>query len=192
MVDPGHATELLQRMNDGDRAASTEITQLLYAELRRIAERALNGAVPGHTLQPTALLHEVWIRLFDVDSVYWNNRAHFLGTAAIAMRSVLVDHARRRRALKRGGDGERVALDGVLVLFEENATDILALEESLQALAAVDPELVQIVELRFFSGMSHPEIADALGVSLRAVERGWKTARTWLYQRLQDDGREAR
>ena len=186
MTETGRATELLRRMGTGDEAAAEEITLLLHAELRRIAQGVLQGAGPGHTLQPTALLNEVWIRLFRTDSISWENRTHFLSTAAVAMRSVLVDHARKRRAAKRGGDLERVPLDAVVVLFEQNATDLLALEECLEALGTVDPELVKIVELRFFSGLNHPEIAQVLGIPLRTVERGWKTARTWLYQRLVD------
>jgi RNA polymerase sigma factor (TIGR02999 family) len=177
---------LLQRLNDGDATASEELLRIVYAELHGIARRAMAREPDGHTLQPTALLNEAWIRLFDSVEKDWEGHSHFLGVAARAMRSVLVDYARRRNAEKRGGGGDRVQLDvaEAVASFEQRGTDLVALDAALAELAEVDPDLARIVELRFFGGLKHPEIAKVVGTSLRSVERGWSTARAWLYQRI--------
>lgn len=178
-------------MNDPERPAPSAPdssdadprSDLVYAELRRLARRAMSRQAPGHTLQTTALLHEAWLRLEKVGA-RWESEEHFLAVAARAMRSVLVDHARRRSADKRGGGRQRVDLDDLVDVLQQRSADLLALDEALAELARLDEELGRIVELRFFGGLKHPAIADLLGVSLRRVERGWSTARSWLYTRL--------
>lgn len=177
-------------MEDPERAPSAPDpsdadprSDLVYAELRRLARRAMSRQGPGHTLQTTALLHEAWLRLEKLDA-RWESKDHFLAVAARAMRSVLVDHARRRGAEKRGGGRQRVDLDDVVDGLQQRSADLLALDEALAELTRLDEELARIVEMRFFGGLKHPAIADLLGVSLRRVERGWSTARSWLYTRL--------
>ncbi len=180
---PGEVTLLLQRAREGDERAGEALLSLVHGELRRLAQSAFSSAPPGHTLQPTALVHEAWMRLARSEGG-WQDREHFYAVAARAMRSVLVDHARRRGALRRQAPGARVELDGVVASFEERAGDLAALDAALEELAARDQELARIVELRFFGGMQHPAIARVLGVPLRRVERGWSTARAWLLTRL--------
>ena len=148
------------------------------------------GRPHGQTLQPTALLNEAWIRLVERERPSFDGRGHFLGVAARAMRSVLVDASRRRTAGKRGGGESRVPLDDLLLSFEEQAIDLVALDQALDALATEDATLARIVELRFFGGLSHPEIVEVLGVPLRSVERGWRTARAWLRQQVDGDESE--
>lgn len=184
--DPRQATVLLQRMADGDTSASNELLAVLYDELHAVARSCMAQERRQHTLQPTALIHEAWMRLQgDVQGA--RNRAHFLGAAAQAMRRVLIDHARRRDADKRGGHLERRPFTDLLELYEEQSTPLLELDEALGKLAEFDPELVRIVEMRFFAGAATGEIAEALGVSNRTVERGWTTAQAWLKSQL--DGR---
>ncbi len=180
MTDPTQATVLLRRLNHGDRAAADELLPLVYDELHRLAERFMGGERSAHTLQPTALVHEAYLRLVDGAGDDWEDRRHFLGVAARAMRNVLVDHARTRGALKRGGDYERVPLDDALALYEDRVPDMLSLDEALQQLERLDDQLGSIVELRFFGGLSNVEAGKVLGVSTRSVERGWSTARAWL------------
>jgi RNA polymerase sigma factor (TIGR02999 family) len=182
---PTSATSLLQRMARGDDAAAHELLPLLYGELHELARRMMGAGAGRQTLQPTALVHEAWMKLVDQDSsAAFEGRAHFLGLAAKAMRSVLVDHARKRGAQKRGGGGARVPLDQVVELFEEHSSDLLALDDALTRLAEVDPELARIVELRFFGGLSVVETAGALGVGEATVVRGWRVARMWLQREL--------
>ena len=183
-MEPNPATRLLQRLNEGDERASQELYRLLYEELRRLARDALRPERGDHTLQPTALIHEAWFKLVDARAVRWNGRSHFFGVAARAMRQVLVDHARRRAAEKRGPGRERVPLDEALASFEGGAVDLLAVDEALERLARHDGELARLVELRFFGGLSLEEVAAALGRSPRQVELGWQTARAWLYRAL--------
>ncbi|MCP3919034.1 MAG: sigma-70 family RNA polymerase sigma factor [bacterium] len=184
MSAPVRTTLLLQRMQDGDAGAAQELLPVVYEELHRLAARAMGRQNQDHTLQATALLNEAWIRLVEAEGGEWNSRNHFLAVAAKAMRSVLVDHARRRGSEKRGGTHGRVELDRALGLFEQRSTDLLALDDALGELAQMDPILARIVELRFFGGLKNSEIAELEGCSLRTVERGWSTARAWLYQRL--------
>lgn len=181
-------TRLLQRLADGQSEAADELLPLVYTELRALAAGYMAQERRQHTLQATALVHEAWLRIQkDADGGEpWQNRAHFLGVAARAMRRVLIDHARRRGAEKRGGERARLPLDEALELFEEHGPDLLTLDEALQRLAATDAELARIVELRFFAGASNGEIAEALGVSTRTVERGWKVAQAWLRAELGD------
>jgi RNA polymerase sigma factor (TIGR02999 family) len=171
-------TRLLRRMDGGEAAAAQELFDLLYDELRRRAS-SLMGDRAGQTLQPTAVVHEAWLRL-AANEQGWSSRAHFLGVAAKAVRSVVVDHARARAAEKRGARRERVPLDDAVALFETRVPDLVELDELLARLAHVEPALARIVELRFFAGLSIAETADVLALSTASVERGWRTARAWL------------
>jgi RNA polymerase sigma factor (TIGR02999 family) len=189
MHDTEPVTRLLQRMSAGDVHAADELLPLIYEELRALAARAMGQRAAGHTLQPTALVNEAWLRLAGpADAVGFANREHFLGVAARAMRSVLVDYARRRGAHKRVAGRERVPLEQVIELLEEHTSDLLALDEALTRLAAMDPELGRIVELRFFGGLSVPETAHTLGCSESTVVRGWRVARLWLQGEFANDG----
>lgn len=178
-------TSLLARMASGDANAAAELLPLVYQELRGIAQSAMGADDGAQTLQPTALVHEAWIRMAGAGaSQQFASRAHFLGVASKAMRSVLVDHARKRATFKRGGERERLLLEDVVELFEESATDLLGLDSALEKLARVDAQLARIVELRFFGGCSVEDTAGALGVSEPTVVRGWRVARMWLRREL--------
>jgi len=183
-MSDGDATLILKRLSAGDPAAGAELLPLVYEELRRLAQVAMKNARGNHTLQPTALLNEAWIRLIDPRRADFEGRGHFMAVAARAMRSVLVDHARRRGAEKRGGDALRVELDLAVAGFDERSEGLLELDRALHELASFDAELARIVDMRFFGGMKNPAIAEALGLSLRSVERGWSSARAWLYRRV--------
>ncbi len=184
-------TKLLARLNDGDQDAAEPLLTHVYAELRRLARGQL-GRVPSQvTLQPTALVHEAYLRLVDQDGADWQGRQHFFAVCARAMRQVLIDQARARAAVKRGGDRQRQPLDAVVIEIEERAVDLLSLEEALTRLSAMDQQLGRIVELRFFAGLDHREVAAVLELSTRTVERGWRTARAWLHQELVEDGDDA-
>lgn len=173
---------LLRRSAAGDPDAASALFEQLYAELRARAQRVAGQA--GATLQPTALVHEAWLKLVPERTPAFADRLHFLRAAATAMRSVLVDHIRARNTDKRGGRHAHVELDALADVYATRAVDLLALDESLQRLGAMDPQLAQIVELRFFAGLEMREVAGALDVSLSTVERGWRTARTWLHAEL--------
>ena len=183
----GEATLLLRRLSSGDADASGDLLHLLYRELKRIASRQMGAERGDHTLQPTALVHEAWMRLFEHESPEWQGRGHFLRLASRAMRRVLVDHARSRAADKRGGGAGRVALDDVLAEFEERRIDVLALDEALERLAKMDPQLARIVEARFFAGLTIEETASTLECGTATVERGWRVARMWLSSELREE-----
>ena len=183
-MDPGEVTRLLHRMESGDEAAADELVDSLYGELRALAERLMAGQPPEHTLQPTALVNEAWLRIARPGAREWEGRTHFVRLAARAMRSVLVDHARVKRADKRGGDRVHRGLDGVLAYYEEKSMDVVALNEALERLSAMDQQLARIVELRFFAGLTIAETAPLLGVSTPTVERGWRVARLWLLREM--------
>ncbi len=170
-------TLLLQSMGRGDAAAAEKLLPLVYDELHRRANQLMRGERAGHTLQPTGLIHEAFMRLVDQD-VQAQSRQHFLRIAARAMRQVLVDHARSRGSQKRGGGQRGVTLDERAIAGPSD--DVLAVDDALNRLAKFDPQLAQIVELRFYGELAHKEIADTLGISLRTVERGWRVARAWL------------
>jgi RNA polymerase sigma factor (TIGR02999 family) len=159
---------------------------VVYDELRRLAASRLRRERDGHTLQPTALAHEAWLQLVDAPQVEWRGRAQFLAVAARAMRQILVDHARRRGARKRGGDLAQVTLFDDAATFGRSQLDLLALDEALEALGALDERTVRVVELRFFSGLEMKEIAGVLGCSQATVENDWYLARAWLRKRLKD------
>jgi RNA polymerase sigma factor (TIGR02999 family) len=177
-------TALLRAWGAGDALACDELVPLVYSELRRQARRALRREGEGHTLQATALVHEAWLRLDGQYDARWESRTQFLAVAAQMMRRVLVDHARTRRALKRGGGGTQVTLGDAVHASAPDAVDVLALDDALARLAVMDPRKAQLVELRYFAGLSIPETAAALGVSLATVGREWAVARMWLRREL--------
>ena len=157
---------------------------LVYEELRRLAHQYMRRESPGHTLQTTALVNEAYFRLVGQKQVRWQNRAHFFAISAQLMRRILVDHARGRQYAKRGGGAQKVSLDGVAVVAQEQAADLLALDEALRSLAAVDERKCRIVELRYFGGLGVEETAEALKLSPRTVMREWSMAKAWLYRAL--------
>jgi RNA polymerase sigma factor (TIGR02999 family) len=177
-------TELLRRWSDGDAEAFDRVLPLVYDELHRLAARYLAGERAMPTLQPTALVNEVCVRLLGWDAVKWNNRGHFFGVSAQMMRRVLVDIARRRQAERRGGGSVRLPLDGIDVAATEPTADVLEVDAALERLAADDPRKARVVELRFFGGLSAEETAEALGLSVRTVHADWAFARAWLYRYL--------
>jgi len=186
-----HTTQLLLRIRKGADAersdASKRLLEVLYGELRSLAGSFFRGQSASHTLQPTALVHEVWMRLVDSSMVEVVDRAHFLALAATAMRHILVDHARARSATKRGGDRERVTIDSWLEpAGGEDPADVVALDEALSRLAARDARQANIVEMRVFAGMTVDETAEALGISPRTVDLDWRMARAWLARELAD------
>jgi RNA polymerase sigma factor (TIGR02999 family) len=177
-------THLLKEWSAGDRRALDKLTPLVYEELRHQAARYLRRERPNHTLQTTALIHEAYLRLIDARDVQWQSRAHFFAIAANLMRRILVDHARRRDAEKRSGTHIRLPLDEALTVAQETEIDLLAIDEALDRLAAIDPQQARVVELRFFSGLSVEETAAALGVSPKTVKRDWSVARAWLRREI--------
>ena len=179
-------TALLIAWGGGDEAALERLVPLVHAELRRLARKQMSRERAGHSLQPTALVNEAYIRLVDIKRVSWQNRAHFFAMSARLMRRILVDSWRSRRYQKRGAGARRVSLDEVL-LVTERASDLIALDDALTALAAVDPRKSQIVEMRFFGGLSVEETAEALKISPETVTRDWKKAKQWLLQELKRD-----
>jgi RNA polymerase sigma-70 factor (ECF subfamily) len=185
-------TELLAQAGAGDSTAASRLMTLVYEELRGVAGGYLRGQRAGHTLQPTALVHEAFLKLTDKTNPRWNDRAHFFALAARAMRQILIDHARGKDAAKRGGGGgegawRRVTLDVAVAPSGHTDIDVLALDESLETLARLDPRQAQIVEMRFFGGLTVQEAADVLGVSVPTVELDWRMARAWLSRRLGGD-----
>jgi RNA polymerase sigma factor (TIGR02999 family) len=183
-VSPGGVTRLLAEWQGGDDRALEQLMPLVYGELRRLAGRYLNHEREGHTLETHDLIHEAFLRLVDQRQVDWQGRAHFFGIAAQMMRRILVDHARRRGAQRHGGDVRQLLLDEVNDLALHRDADLVALDEALTELAAVDEPLARIVDLRFFGGFEHDEIASLLGVSNPTVRRRWRLAKAWLYRRL--------
>lgn len=190
MPDPSRAhnvTELLLSWEQGNPAALDRLVPLVYDDLRRVARGHLRRERPGHSLQATALVHEVFLRLVEVDRLALKSRTHFFALSAGLMRQILVDHARRRRASKRGGGATVISLNEAVEAAAPTSTasvDVLALDEALDALASFDVRQCRVVELRFFAGLNIPETADALGVSTPTVERDWAMAKAWLHQRL--------
>lgn len=184
----GHdVTELLRAWGAGDAQASDSLVQLVYDELRRQARLALRREHEGHTLQPTALVHEAWLRLGDQRGARWESRTQFFAVAAQMMRRVLLDHARSRRALKRGGGAVHISLAGATAVDGTplDAVELIALDEALTRLAALDPQKARLVDLRYFAGLSMPEAAAVLGVSTATVTREWAVARMWLRRELE-------
>jgi RNA polymerase sigma factor (TIGR02999 family) len=172
-------TRLLQNINEGKGEAVNELIPLVYAELRRLASHYLKSEREGHTLQPTALVHEAFLKLVEQET-QWQNRGHFFAMAANLMRRILVDYARSYKAEKRGGAAEKVSLDDAFIFVKEKPAEMIALDEALQELAKIDQRRSQVVELRFFGGLSNEEIAEVLGVHVNTVVRDWNLARAWL------------
>ncbi len=173
-------TQILADASRGDEDAANRLFPLIYDELRRLAGRYIKRERPDHTLQATALVHEAYLKLFGQPTAAWADRSHFMAVAAIAMRRILVNHARSHRAARRGGGRARVALDEAAAVFEDRAIDLVALDEALKRLAQIDPDQARIVELRFFGGLSVEDTARLLGVSVRTVHYDWAMARAWL------------
>jgi RNA polymerase sigma factor (TIGR02999 family) len=181
---PEEITQLLLAWNQGDQTARDALLTLIYDELRRQARGYLRRERPGHTLQPTALVHEAYLRLIEPTQVSWQNRAHFFGIAARLMRQILINHAESRRAAKRGGDNQRISLGDVVQRADTPAVDLLELHEALRQLEQIDPPQGQIVELRYFSGLTIEEVAEVMNLSPATVKREWSTARAWLKRAL--------
>jgi len=177
-------TQLLKAWGDGDDAALAQLTPLVYDELHRMAQRCMAREQPGHTLQTSALVNEAFLRLVDVQQVSWQNRAHFFAISARMMRRILTDFARSRHHLKRGGDARQVTFDEALVVSRQPNTDIVAIDEALGRLALLDPRKGQVVELRFFGGLSVEETAEVMKISPETVMRDWKFAKMWLRRAL--------
>jgi RNA polymerase sigma-70 factor, ECF subfamily len=177
---PHEVTELLQAWSEGERGALERLVPMVYQELHRLARRYMDQERPGHTLQTTALLNEAYLRLVDSPRVGWQSRVHFFAVSAQVMRRILVDWARSRQAMKRGGEATPLELEEALVAAEAPGPDLVALDDALQALAAVDARKSQVVELRFFGGLSVEETAQVLKISSDTVTREWKLAKNWL------------
>ena len=178
------ATELLTAHTKGDKEAASKLFELVYDEIRRLATKLLSGERATHTLEPTALVHEAYLKLIDITRIEWRDRAHFFAMAVKVLRRLLVEHARRRNTQKRGGDGERVTLQSN-ILFTDFPVDILALEEALEDLRTLHERQCRVVELRFLSGLEVTEVAEILGVSPGTVKGDWRFARVWLKKRLE-------
>jgi RNA polymerase sigma-70 factor, ECF subfamily len=181
-------TQMLIQLSEGKSQVVDDILPLIYDELRSLASNYLRRERSDHTLQPTALVHEAYIKLIDQTQVKWQNRAHFFGIAANIMRRILVDYARKHHADKRGGDAEKLPLEEeILIVSEGKSAELLALDEALENLARIDPQKSKIVELRYFGGLSVEETAEVLGVSEITVKRHWRMAKAWLYGQLAND-----
>ena len=177
-------THMLNAPGPGDALAANELLTLVYEELRRVAAAKMASEAPGQTLQPTALVHEAWLRLTGDKRRHWNDRTHFFAAAAEAMRLILVDNARRKRAARHGGGQQRVEMPEVASAVVENADQVLAVNEALEKFAALDPQKAELVKLRYFVGMTLEEAAEALGISERTAKRYWAFARAWLHEEI--------
>lgn len=177
-------TGLLRAIANGDGGAAGRLFPIVYNELRRLAAHYMRGEKPGQTIQATELVHEAYLRLVGQERIDWQGRAHFMAMAATSMRRILVDRARRKLAEKRGGGGERVAIDDLAIFTPEKSSQFLALDEALDRLAKLSPRQSRIVELRFFAGLEIDEIARLEGVSTRTVKHDWSVARTWLHREI--------
>lgn len=183
-------TELLVAWGEGDRSALEQLTPLVHAELRRLAHRYMSRERAGHALQTTALVNEAYLRLIDWKNVRWQNRAHFFGVSAQLMRRILVDYARERQYLKRGGGALEVSLSEAAAFSLERSSDLVALDEALTALSKIDRRKEQMVELRFFGGLSVKEVAEVMKVSSETVMRDWRLAKVWLLRELDKNSHE--
>lgn len=181
---PGDVTRLLFELKGGNRSAEEQLIPLVYKELRRIASARLRDETRHHSLQPTALVHEAYLRLTRLEEIDWQSRSHFFAVSATIMRRILVDHARANQAKKRGEGTTFISLNDAMFPAPEREPEILALDEALNKLAKLDERQSKIVELRFFAGMSEEEAGEVLGISARTVKRDWRIARAWLYAEL--------
>jgi len=191
-LPPGEITQLLLKAKKGDRQAESALIPLVYAELRRLARCYMRNERPDHTLQATALVHEAYLKLIEQTEITWQNRAHFFAVAAQLMRRILVDHARAKRAEKRGGSREKISLDGAVAFSPERPDEFLALNQALDRLSQLDPRQVRIVELKYVVGLTDEEAAEVLAVSPRTVKRDWAVAKAWLYRELSSQDRARR
>jgi RNA polymerase sigma factor (TIGR02999 family) len=182
---PNEITQLLRQWSEGDRAALDQLMPVVHQELRKLANGYLRGERPGHTLQPTALINEAYMRLVGQNFPEWQSRKHFYGVAAQLMRQILVEHARGRTASKRGGGGQKLPLDEAINFSQEQAAELVALDDALTALAEFDLRKARAIELRYFGGFSIEEIADALGVSVATVGRELRMAQAWLHREME-------
>jgi RNA polymerase sigma-70 factor (ECF subfamily) len=183
-AEHGEVTQLLIEIRAGNREAEEKLIPLVYTQLRRLAAHYLRGERADHTLQPTALVHEAYLRLTKIHEVDWQSRSHFFATAATVMRRILVDHARAQLANKREGFREAISLEEVLVLSPARSSQLIALDDALVRLASLDTRRSKIVELRFFGGLSEEETGVVLGISVRTVKRDWRVAKAWLYNEM--------
>ncbi|MCP4249291.1 MAG: sigma-70 family RNA polymerase sigma factor [bacterium] len=184
---PGEVTRVLQRVDAGDRDAVGDLLPLVYNELRALAQAEMAGERANHTLQPTALVNEACIRLMGQERAGWENRRHFYRAAATVMRHILVNHARDRRRLKRGGQFQRLPFEEALAAYDDRAIDLVELDDALSRLETVEPRAVDVIELRFFGGLTVNETAEMLGVSARTVQSDWNLARVWLLREISSD-----
>ena len=183
-IAAGQITQLLRAWESGDKGALDKLIPFVYEELHGLAHRYMARQTPGHALQTTALINEVYVRLANTREVNWQDRAHFFAVCARAMRQILTDFARSRRYIKRGGDAPHVSLDEALMVSRQLPTDLVALDDALNELAKFDPRASQVVELRFFGGLSAEEAAKVLEISTETVTRDWRTAKAWLLREL--------
>lgn len=182
---PSEITQMLLELTEGNQEVVNKILPHIYDELRRLAGGYLRRERSDHTLQPTALVHEAYMKLIDQNRVKWKNRAHFFGIAAQVMRRILLDHARKHQADKRGGEAEILPLEEeILVVSHDKSAELIALDDALEALAQLDPQKARVVELRYFGGLSIEETAEVTGVSVPTVNRQWRMAKAWLYSQL--------
>lgn len=181
---PSEVNGPLQELGSGDREAASRLLPIVYAELRRLAAHYMRGEQSGQSIQPTELVHEAYLRLVGQTRISWQGRAHFMAMAAISMRRILIERARRKSADKRGGGGEKVPLDDLDAFTSEKSFQLLALDEALDRLATLSPRQCRIVELRFFAGLNFDEIAKLEGLSLRTVKYDWSAARVWLHREI--------
>ncbi len=188
---PSDVTRLLKDWSGGDSTALDRLMPIVYQELRAVAARYLRRERRDHTLQPTALVNEAYLRLIDQKQVAWQNRAHFVGVAAQMMRRILVDHAKSHNRVKRGGGALRIPLDEAAMISDERATDLVELDEALTALAAFDERKSRVVEMKYFGGLSVEETAEVLKVSVITVARDWKLAKAWLYTTIKENAEHA-
>jgi RNA polymerase sigma factor (TIGR02999 family) len=182
-------TQLLIAWSNGDKAALNKLMPLIYGELRQLARHYMSRERPGHTLQTTALVNEAYVKLVNRKGVHWQNRAHFFAIAAHLMRSILVDHARGHAYAKRGGGGRKIELNEAMVVSQQRAAEVVALDDALEQLAEIDPRQSRIVEMRFFGGLTIEETAEVVGLSTATIKREWSTAKAWLYHELNKNSR---
>ena len=181
---PGDVTRLLHQLRRGNAQAAEELVPLIYDELRRLASACMRRERPGHTLQATALVHEAYLKLLGQREVDWHDRTHFFAVAATLMRRVLLDHARKRHTAKRGCAPHKATLEDSLLISDEHLDDVLAMDECLTRLAAIDPQQARLVELRFFAGLNVEEVAGAMSISTASVKREWASAKAWLNREM--------
>lgn len=186
MITSKHeVTALLQQWRSGDKEALDKLTPLVYDELHRLAHQYISRERPGHTLQTTALVNEAYLRLVEQSDVDWESRAHFFAVSAQVMRHILVDYARQHASAKRGGNFQKVELDGEVIVSRNRASELVALDEAMQALHEIHPRRSKVVELRYFGGLNNKETSEVLKVSEATIERDWRFAKAWLYRELQ-------